>query len=1561
MSALTAGSSLASRELVLSVVSCALEKPLSDLSLEENFISNGGDSLASIRLQASLREHNISVSVLEIFSARTLLLLAEYAQLIDTSESDSSLVMMNDELLDGVQKTPQGCPWTSSAGPGDYARYPMTEMQLCLVRSSQKNPGRNIISYIEKHPPEQISALKHAWKQALGSESIFRASFHVDEHGGWMYERQGDMPFIWEQVDVTDEVAYREEIDRPLPLDVGLGTNFKVVTLRQIGGVGCEARDESTIIWRLHHVLVDIISADLILSKVRSVLAGENIRQGPSFPEFALQLQSLQERGFKSASFFWTSQTEKYPSPATQLLLPSPCDGQGEFGSSLGRISVQFVPGSLATLAKRLGVTTASLHYTAWALVLARYTDYNSVSLGAILSGRNLPINGIQSIVGPTINTLPLYVSLEPRESLSDLSRRVFSSLLDLTLFQWSTPDHGFSRGFSSAVNVLPETPSLNPSFQVDSSVRSDFPIQVDVHSCGRICITYDRQAFFGAHIHRMATALLDALDAIQKPEATVLSCLDSLVGTQQRESLADMGNWRAETTRDRFYGDSLVSLFDYAAKADPSAVAVDHSSRRLTYGELQEQSSQVARHLTRYIDSGDVVCVHADGSPEWIISIYAVLRAGATYCPLDPALPEAVRARNFLVAGARVFLTGTTSTMGNKPTSCSFCLSVGDLLLRDDIPEKAANTRAPRPDSIAYMCLTSGSTGTPKAVRCRHIGLVAFQTSLEVRLYARPGWRIAQFMSPAFDGSIHEIFSALSYGATLVLKDKTSPFENLKTSDAAILTPSVAGILDPEDFPNLKALYLVGEAVPQGVCNAWASKCQLFNMYGPTEATCGATIKKLKAQESVTLGHPNPSTRVYILDSQRRLAPWGATGQIYLAGVQVAVGYAGKPDETAERFLPDAVDRKLSGEFMYKTGDAAYWDERGELVFLGRRDREIKLQGFRINLDDLETQLKLADEQCVAAAVTRQQDYLVALVQPADLNLERFAAQMRSHIPIYARPRHVLAVDSFPMNRIGKLDYNAIAATSFTGPGAASRNVSRTAYEQLIAGAVREVLKLPTDCDIDSEAVLSELGVNSIVAISLAQQLSRSLRRRIQVRAVLTSSTIHGLACALAKGAIPDKLLVGSQLGQQGVSPIEREWWNEYRRGGGSSSFNVSYACELGASLDKAKLAAAWNKILKRHGILRSRYRWSEMNGLVRRYAKKPPTATLTNDIDLQRKVNAPFNLSSEDDIIRVLVSPTRMLVVVSHIVCDLTTLQILLREVAQVYGGKEPAPIRKTYAQTIWSQLSPPSYLSFWTDYLFGAPHFPFPLGKNGVRRTTWTGTSYICQIPAGLYKTMLSFTARNKVTMHQLALAALALALQYGDAGCDITFGAPYLNRDAQDCLDVVGLFLEPLPIRIRYPLPPVSESLESLRPASPSQDSFLGAVQRSSRAALSHAVPWDQLLARVGGSSDSVLNNQIFDAMVTFHETGQDVFLSLAETSFVPTCAEGAKFKLMAEFLARGDSELALRLEYSDECFTKREVIILKDLIQEALVHLTTGESYHVTVEKLRRLRLELEES
>lgn len=464
-----------------------------------------------------------------------------------------------------------------------------------------------------------------------------------------------------------------------------------------------------------------------------------------------------------------------------------------------------------------------------------------------------------------------------------------------------------------------------------------------------------------------------------------------------------------------------------------------------------------------------------------------------------------------------------------------------------------------------------------------------------------------------------------------------------------------------------------MGEPVPQAVCDRWSQEKALYNMYGPTEGTCGATIKRLYPSQTVTIGPPNPSTRLYIMNRHRELVPPGVIGEIYIAGVQVARHYIGMPKETEERFIADPIRR--IGERMYKTGDRGYWSSNGEVVCLGRNDRQIKLRGFRLDLDDLETRMVRASSEVTAVAVARQGNHLVAGILPSTADVSAFAARIAQVLPPYANPRKIFALREFPTTKAGKRDYIALAKMSLQAATPTGRPL-RGCLEELIGEAFRYVLRLEPQVSLNTHSSFHELGGHSLLQLQLKIRISQVLGQQIPLRLIVQHDRIEQLAEAIEKNGPGLQLLRRDEmvLGESKLSPMELEWWHKCQVNECTSSFNVNFIAKMDSKVvNRVRLADACNDVMARHRILRSRYIYSRATGsAVRQYSPLAPRVRLVNStINPWIEINRPFALARTAPI-RVVISRSQFILTVSHIVADLTTLQTLLREISQRYHGE-------------------------------------------------------------------------------------------------------------------------------------------------------------------------------------------------------------------------------------------------------------------------------------------------
>jgi gliotoxin/aspirochlorine biosynthesis peptide synthetase len=703
--------------------------------------------------------------------------------------------------------------------------------------------------------------------------------------------------------------------------------------------------------------------------------------------------------------------------------------------------------------------------------------------------------------------------------------------------------------------------------------------------------------------------------------------------------------------------------------------------------------------------------------------------------------------------------------------------------------------------------------------------------------------------------------------------------------------------------------------------------------MYGPTEGTCGATIKQLKPGEPVTIGGPNPTTRIYLLNSRKALVQPGIIGEIYLAGVQIANGYHNLPEQNSERFLPDSIC--FNGERMYKTGDRGYWSESGEVVCLGRNDREIKLRGYRLDLNDLEIRIANAVPELEAVAVARNGDQLVAMIQPANIDTEIFQSRVAKILPPYAVPQQISPVDRLPMTGAGKVDYAAVAQGCVAIPKNRAE-FPRTETEKKVAAAFRCVMRLDDNLTIFASSSFIELGGNSLQQLSLSKHLSKVFGFQVSLRTIIEHATVRWLAkCIDEYKSLDKKLAIQSKpLGHQEVSPIEREWLQKYAIDTGSSCFNVCFSSTFDEkTVDRYKLTAAWNIVLNRHKILRCRYITCRGKEIRRTYTDIAPRAERLPNLNLWTEANRPFQVDRAN-LVRVFITSDRLIVILSHIIADYTTLSILLKEASAVYNGHHLPPVTRNYSDTkIWYDDVPLCYLDFWANYLKDSTEV------SGMKqeRTGYQGESLISVINPDTLRGMLEYSEMAKVTLQQLALAAVALSLDRDHSNTDIVLGSPYMNRKSDEDFETVGLFLEPLPVRIKFEL--------SSSNGSDQQETFMQAVQKSSQAALAHAIPWHRLLEHLS-IDPSYPTHPLFDVMVTFHDNCQSSGLEMSVPGFEPCFlwSEGAKFKLMCEFTAVSESRLLLRLEYDTNCIPYAEIRRIQSAIPLALSLLIKGLAY-----------------
>lgn len=670
---------------------------------------------------------------------------------------------------------------------------------------------------------------------------------------------------------------------------------------------------------------------------------------------------------------------------------------------------------------------------------------------------------------------------------------------------------------------------------------------------------------------------------------------------------------------------------------------------------------------------------------------------------------------------------------------------------------------------------------------------------------------------------------------------------------------------------------------------------------------------------------------RLYILDDAMQLSPPGVVGNIFIAGVQVSRGYINHDlaEQNAREFLPDPFCPSPSeGERMYRTGDLGFWDSAGNVHVCGRKDRQIKMRGFRVNLDDVGAIAMREIPDLRKAIATEHKGKLVLWVEPEDLEVQDMAQRLRSVLPHHAQPKHIIARAQLPLSKNGKLDSKALAQQDVVfdqpciimGP-----DQSLSTFEALIAREWRTLLGLDNSVKLTSKDSFIALGGHSVLQLDLAARLRSACNMPLAIRDIIRAPVLADMAAVVQARmhswkAQAIKEIAIKPLGTSALSPAELEWWHRYRESESQSAFNVPWVASLQPEVDLARLARSLNSVMAQHRILKSRFVPKADGGVSRIISDGPILVQMVHAINTSEFVNRPFDLSN-DVLVRVALSPSTLAISISHIICDLTALNTLLADASTVYNsGKLPAVQLEYFDSKAWGQPLDRETAFFWSTYLRG-----LQLQRESedlLWHKSYKGTSLLAPFPQELCRDIVALTLNTGTTLHQFGLAATGAVLHSLCERSDIILGSPYMNRHSVEDKKVVGLYLQALPVRVK-----VDNTMTS--------QEVLRTVQCASQASLSHPVLWPQLLEHLNLPFPS-RRQQLFDCVVTFHDdrmTGKSIFpVAGAEPQHVWT--EGSKFGILFEWHIFAD-RLSVRLEYDTDHIPELLVKIVQNMLLPAV--------------------------
>ncbi|EFE33111.1 nonribosomal peptide synthase GliP [Trichophyton benhamiae CBS 112371] len=1514
---------LSGTEAIRRAISYVLQQPMDQVTNASSFRHLGGNSLAAVLLASILRKAGFAISVGQIL-------------LLDIVDKMAGALK---EAENAVKSPPTSgqfghCLGEAISGanfPGSEALASMTDIQTRMVRASIATPGLSFIkaSFTLEHPGRDdfTATLRAAWESIHKRHGILRTHFVLTEPEVQVIYRDAKIAWTERTIAETDwDTACRQEEDFDFSqfskFDPGERCSLSKITIVTIPGI------RTRFIWTVHHSLIYGWSMSTLIKEMAFYLNNKPLPPDPpQFKHVAVSIDQLRRKYSSKAISFWKAYTEGYV-PVQTLRLPPPSDINDYKQATLTQNLTISVSALEKAARDQYSVTPATLLYAAWGILISRYTGTDRTILGAVLSGRNLEIPGVQNVIGPLINTLPLKVDANESQTAYVFVRGVFRALCEILQYQWSPftviqegSGYNPAKLFDTIFALQYDFPQMKDMFSRDSLPRdvryteaTEIPLTVllDSDDSRFIARFIYRRSYFSdttiiqmcRHFDNLLTGLVDAL-----PAANISTVTRTMFSAPEYQALTA----KALPPNYLSLGESLSDAIEKAIECYPNLCAVEGLSRSLSYHEFGRVTANIAEQLRKSVKLGDVVCVICDGSITWLIAMIAVIRAGAVYCPIDQKLPQA--RMEYMVENSSASLI-------------IHCNAKQDLVINDTPCFNIIKAMA----EIAYT--------TTKCIPLKHKGILNVISHEKGRLCSTPGQRNAQMLSLGFDCCIKEVFATLCFGATLVLKDPANPIAHLSRVDATMATASLLTSLEPGDFPSLAVIMAAGEVLSQSLADKWATGRTLINGYAPAESTLIATVATISPGDKVSIGRPLTGMSCYILDSKQRPAPIGVSGEICLAGIQITSGYLSNEGETAKRFLQDPFN---PDQAMFRTGDIGRLGDDGNINFVGREDNQIKLRGFRIDLGEVQNTLSQVATEAKDVALVVSNDTLVAFVTPETLDIDQLVKGLESQLPEYAIPSQIITLATLPTSANHKV--NALALKQLinhTAPTASLVELE-TPIQRTIAEIWADVLghelgKMP----ISPNSRFFELGGHSLLQIRVAQAISKQCNiHPMPLRQVIYHQSLRELSLAVKK-------LIDSQEKQERVtrfletsplvrenqlplSPLEQELFLNHLISDGSTAGNMIFACKILGQIDPVSLARAFQQTAMNEEIFQARYHVAD--GFMMRHLVKDRSniVRVTNTHDpmslIHKTARKSFDLSTGPPLEVVIIPCTTvkaiLLIVMSHVVGDATTMATYLEQASDRYKQLQTpnasdihfrTPKELTYIDWAgWVKIPQLSLQSqnFWTKYLSKLPE-PLTFGRAPAGSLTYTGSLRSWTLPGSMLQSLTRLATRSSTTMHQIVIAALFLALQCVDRRNDIIFAAPFTHRMEPGTETMAGLFLDRLPIRIQCGPNEVESLLH-----------FLTAVKQSSQRALEHVLPYREIRKLLPYKPS--LSDPLFKVMVTYH-TASDMKpafrLEGAEIQNIP-CHNtgGSKFPLSIELTEIEDSEVRVDIEYDLGCIAE----------------------------------------
>jgi amino acid adenylation domain-containing protein len=1485
------------------------------ISVRDDFFLLGGHSLKATRLASHIfKVFQVKMSVRTLFEKTVLEQQAQYIQ------------QARKTAFTAVMPVPARAYY-----PASYSQRRL--WVLCQFEATSLAYNLHGVYVFEGNL--QRDALENAFNTLISRHEILRTVFKQNEQGEilqYVYAAEENRArFFYEDLrSEGDREANLKQrvhgaIGKPFDLSSGPLLRAGVYQLTDIKWV---------FIYVMHHIISDGWSTNILVRELL-LLYNAYVRSLPDplaplaiqYRDYAIwQQEQLHDQALDNHKTYWLKQLEGVL-PVLELPPDKPRPAEKTYGGAAEGIRLDAtVSDALQALCLEQGCTLFMGLLAVVNILLYRYTGAEDMIVGSPIAGRDHV--DLENQIGLYINTLALRTRFQGSDSFKQLLGRVrsvtlgaydhqvypFDQLLDDLRLEKDRSRNYLYDVFIHLDDVRTQGNKegladleISPYYETNS-IASKFDLAFIFTQSDKglsLSLQYSIDLFHQQTIRRMCEQVACLLSSVILSPSAPIAQLDYMDAEEQHRLLAEYSSGPQEP----FVYRSVIDLIEDKAEQYPDNRAVQYGDTPLSYRELSEQAGRLAHYLNKElgVQPGALVGILLNRSASMIIAIAGILKAGAAYVPVDPDYPAVRRTHIMKDAGISVLLTQTDFLPGID-------FFAGTVINMDDQPWRHVAHASLRPvpvqpDQLAYVIYTSGSTGQPKGCAITHGNLSNYIQWANAYYFTdnKPA-SFGLFTSLSFDLTVTSIFCTLTQGGMLTVYSRhielldilRDSFSETSGINSIKLTPSHISLLRHLHLSSATMVRAIvgGEAVTNEHVNVLKKihgSIEIYNEYGPTETTVGCVVAKLEQGAPVVIGRPISNTKIYVLDGGGRLCAAGIPGEICISGVGVGSGYLNNSELTTARF---AVDPFQPGHRMYRTGDVGKWQSDGNLVFLGRRDDQVKLRGYRIELGEIETLLQSYAGVDGAVVVTTGnaagEKELVGYITSRELiDTAAIGSWLHNYLPAYMVPAQVVRLPEFPLTVNGKIDKKLLPAPD--GMPRSSGKVQVPPRNEIEAHLVLLWQQLLGKEQISVTDDFFNLGANSLQVLRLASNIYLNFNVKIGLKEFFEKTVLEDLAKFILQARKTTFKSIDPAPVQRfyPLSSAQRRVWTVSQLEHESAAYNMPVVYLFEGAPDRVALNLSFQMLIARHESLRTVFRKDEQGDIKQFILSPDETAFNIQQYDISRYED-PARTASElvrkesvqlfdlaaGPLIRATLfrlSDQKWILhfVIHHIVCDGWSMKILISALLSFYkaqrAGEVPpiAPLRiqyKDYATWQQQQLTGEEFKkhqTWWRTKLSGElPVLDLPGDKPRPAIKSNQGGAVNQMIDAARTGQLKQLLAQRGCTLFMGVLALVKAVLYRYTYQNDMIIGTQVAGREHIDLEDQVGLYLNTLPLRTQVK----------------GTDNFLAILDEARQVtveAYAHqAYPFDILIEELELQRD-MSRNALFDVAVALenNETGK----------------------------------------------------------------------------------------